>query len=242
MLLKGRPVSLTVLDYGFFRVHAGPRDIGLMGALIQTDAGERVLSDTGMPVKYAREPEAGREDGLDSFGHVLSLTEENLPAAQLALCGVAEIDLLILTHTHVDHIGGIFDFPGVRTVIAAVERALPKPLYWTGGQPWDWPDRDWHLIDGDCDIGPGLRCYLCPGHAPGQLAFSITLPETGEVLWVSDAISRPAEVDEAFDTAWNPDEALKHAHRLLALPHDFIIYGHGPDQWHRLRKAPAAYN
>ena len=241
MFLKGRPVSLTVLDYGFFRVHAGPRDIGLMGALVVTNAGERVLIDSGMPAKYATDPEAGTKDGLDSFGVVLELAAQNLPASQLALCGVSEIDLFIVTHTHIDHIGGLFDFPGVPTVISAPERALPKPLYWMGGQPWDWPERDWRIVDGDGAIGPGFDYFLCPGHAPGQLAFAIELPDTGRVLWVSDAISRPAEVEEEFDTAWDPKQALLHARRLLSEPHDLIIYGHGPEQWKTLRKAPETY-
>jgi len=244
-MLKGRPVSLTVLDYGFFRVHgtpaSGPRDIGLMGALVVTDAGERILIDTGMPTKYARDPIAGTEDGLDSFGKVLSLTEANLPLAQLALCDVTEIDLLIITHTHIDHIGGLFEFAGVPTVISAPERALPRPLYWTGGQPWEWPDRDWRVIEGDCALGPSFDAFLCPGHAPGQLAFMITLPQTGRLLWTSDAISRPDEIEEAFNTAWRPDLALHHAKRLLALPHDLVIYGHGPEQWPILRKAPHSY-
>ncbi|MEL6690102.1 MAG: MBL fold metallo-hydrolase [Pseudomonadota bacterium] len=241
MFLKGSPVSLTVLDYGFFRVHAGPRDIGLMGALVVTGEGERVLIDTGMPAKYARDPAAGTEDGLDSFGQVLSMSEANLPAAQLARCGVDDIDLMIVTHTHIDHIGGLFDYPDAPTVISAPERALPKPLYWTGGQPWDWPDRDWRVIEGDGMIGPGFEVYLVPGHAPGQLAFRLALPETGQVLWLSDAISRPEEVGEAFDTAWDPQVALHHANRLLALEHDLAIFGHGPDQWPELKKAPERY-
>ncbi|MEM6276190.1 MAG: MBL fold metallo-hydrolase [Pseudomonadota bacterium] len=245
MFLQGRPVSLTVLDYGFFRVHGsngtGPRDIGLMGGLVITDAGERVLIDTGLPAKYARDPSAGTEDGLDSFGRVLSMTEANLPSAQLALCGVECVDLVIITHTHIDHIGGLFDFHDVPMLISAPERALPRPLYWTGGQPWEWPDREWGIIDGDGVIGPGFEVYLTPGHAPGQLAFCLELPETGRLLWCSDAISRPAEVDEEFVGSWNSKHALFHAKRLLSLEHDLVIYGHDPAQWSQLKKAPACY-
>ncbi|MEY3684375.1 MAG: hypothetical protein RLZZ394_206, partial [Actinomycetota bacterium] len=52
-LLKGRPISLSVLDFGLFQVHANGRIIGIPGALIETDAGERVLIDSGFPQKYA---------------------------------------------------------------------------------------------------------------------------------------------------------------------------------------------
>ena len=37
--LKGKPIRLAVLDYGLFKVHAGPRTIGICGFAVQTDAG-----------------------------------------------------------------------------------------------------------------------------------------------------------------------------------------------------------
>jgi N-acyl homoserine lactone hydrolase len=49
--LKGRPVFLHVLDHGLFKLHANGRVIGICGFLIQTDAGEAVLVDTGFPQK-----------------------------------------------------------------------------------------------------------------------------------------------------------------------------------------------
>lgn len=243
--LSGRPDRLWVLDYGLFEVHAGPRVIGLMGALIRTDAGEHVLVDTGLPAKYAADPaRATEEDGLGSFGRVLHCGPENLPGAQLARAGVRphRIDLLVTTHSHIDHIGGLHDFAQAPLVIASVERALPRPLYWTGGQPLTWPDRATWALDGDTDLGPGLRALFAPGHAPGQLALWIELPRTGPVLWCSDAISRPAEIAEGFADAPDPVRALASARRLTALNAGLVIYGHCPAQWPELRKAPAFYD
>ena len=247
-LLRGRPKRLVVLDFGLFRVHAGPRDIGICGFLVETDAGERVLVDSGFPAKYAADPAAATaEDGLGTFGTVLSLDATNLPAHQLGLAGVgeAEIDLFILTHSHIDHLGGLFDFPRAPLLISQAERALPRPLYWAGRQPWDWPDRPAHLLGADARIGPGFEVLQAPGHAPGQLAILIELPRTGAVLLAGDAISRPAEIDEGFDTAPDPAQALDSARRLLRIADQrgaFVIYGHDPAQWPTLRKAPEAYD
>lgn len=246
-LLKGQPVSLHVLDYGLFRVHSGPRVIGLCGYLITTDAAERILVDSGMPAKYADDAvAAGQEDGLDSFGHVVSLTPDNLPGAQLARCGVSLTDIthIIQTHTHIDHIGGLDLCPHAPMIIAAAERALPKPLYWTGGQPMEWPKRAFVELDKDTTLGPGIELLLCPGHTPGQLAIAMTLPETGAVLLTSDAISRPEDVVEGFAGSWDAAQAQHHGTRLLARAEDtqaFVIYGHCPDQWSTLRKAPDCY-
>lgn len=246
-LLKGRPVSLCVLDYGLFRVHAGPRVVGICGYLIRTDADECILIDSGFAAKYADDAKAATlADGLDSFGDVLICSAENLVAAQLELAGVGpnELTLMIQSHTHIEHIGGIADFPRVPIVIAEAERALPKPIYWRETQLIDWPDQAYHLITEDTVIGPGFEVFLVPGHAPGQLAMMIELPETGSVLLTSDAISRPVEIDEKFAGSWDEGLAQYHGARLMdsaAKTGAMVIFGHSPKQWPTLRKAPHAY-
>ena len=196
--IKGKPLRLAVLDYGLFEVHSGPRTIGICGFAIQTDAGDLVLIDTGFPAKYAADAKAAtEEDGLGSFGRVRSITDQNTPQAQLAKLGLSSSDvtLMIQSHTHIDHVGHMAGFPGVPILIAAAERALPRPLYWSGKQAMDWPDRDYRLVTGDMTLSPGFDVLLCPGHAPGQLAFMVKLPQTGWILLTSDAISRAAEID-----------------------------------------------
>ncbi len=182
--LKGKPIRLAVLDYGLFEVHSGPRTIGICGYVIQTDAGETVLIDTGFPQKYADDPDgATREDALGSFGRVLSVGPQNMPGPQLALLGLTKTDvtLMIQSHTHIDHIGDMAGYPQAPILIAAAERALPRPLYWSGKQAMEWPDATYHLVTDDMVLCPGFEVLLCPGHAPGQLAFMVNLPETG---WV----------------------------------------------------------
>ncbi|WP_298921971.1 MBL fold metallo-hydrolase [uncultured Roseobacter sp.] len=247
-LLKGRPLRMAALDYGLFQVHANNRIIGICGFLIQTDQEENVLIDTGFPEKYAQDAQlATEEDDLGSFGRVLSITYQNMAPAQLALLGLSssDIDLMIQSHTHIDHVGFMDGFPGVPILIAAAERALPRPLYWSGKQLMEWPDREYLRVTEDVDIGPGFTVFLVPGHAPGQLAFMVCLPETGPTLLTSDAISRAAEIDEKFAGSWNEDLAIKHGARLMQIATDQkakVIFGHSPEQWPTLRKAPEWYS
>lgn len=242
--LKGKPKRLAVLDYGLFSVHSGPRTIGICGYVVETDAGEVVLIDTGFPPKYASDANAAAaEDALDSFGRVLSLSSQNLPQAQLALLGLRkkDITLMIQSHTHIDHIGDMGGYPQAPILISAAERALPLPLYWSGKQPMAWPDRDYRLVYEDTQLAPGFDVLLCPGHAPGQLAFMLLLPQTGWVLLTSDAISRPSEIEEKFSGSWDAQQAIFQGERLMALARQkdaLVIYGHGPDQWLDLKKAP----
>ena len=247
-LLRGRPARMAILDYGLFQVHENGRVIGICGYLIQTTAGENVLIDTGFPAKYAQDSVAATaEDALGGFGQVLSLTPENLAPAQLALLGLAreEIDLMIQSHTHIDHVGFIGGFPGVPIVIAAAERALPRPLYWSGKQALDWPDAEYIELHRDTRVGPGFDVLLVPGHAPGQLAFVLELPQTGGVVLTSDAISRADELASGFAGAWDADQARHHADRLMGRAQDkkaLVIFGHCPEQWPKLRKAPEWYD
>ena len=245
--LVGHPVSLSVLDFGLFTVHANGRIIGIPGFLITTSAGEHVLIDTGFPEKYADDNEAASiEDDLGAFGKILSLSHQNQPKAQLALLGLTkeDLDFVIITHTHIDHVGNIGSFPGVPLIVGADERALAKPIYWRGKAPLEWPDSEYLLVTEDFDLGPGFRVLLVPGHTPGELSIMVDLPLTGSVLLTSDAISRESEVAEGCLDSVNPEQALASAHRILNLAHDrdaFVIYGHGPEQWGQLKKAPESY-
>lgn len=245
--LKGSPARLAILDFGLFLVHENNRVIGISGYVVQTTAGETVLIDSGFPPKYAADAAAAtREDDLGAFGQVLSIAKENLAPVQLALLGLEpdDVDLMIQSHTHIDHLGFMDAFPKSPIAIAEAERALPRPLYWSGQQAMAWPDAEYLLIKEDTLLGPGFEVLLVPGHTPGQLAFILQLPETGTILLTSDAISRPSELDQKFDGSWDADQAMHHAKRLLmraTQDRATIIYGHSPEQWPKLRKAPEWY-
>ena len=245
--LKGTPHRLAVLDYGLFKVHENGRVIGICGYVIETTEGETVLIDTGFPPKYAEDAQAAtEEDDLGEFGQVLSLTHENLAPAQLNLLGLVpdDIDLMIQSHTHIDHVGFMDHFSGVPILMANAERALPRPLYWSGKQAMDWPEAEYLLIDDDTVIGPDFEVLLVPGHAPGQLAFALRLPQTGPVILTSDAISRPSEFDTGFAGSWDADLTKQNATRLMdraTRDRAMLIFGHSPEQWPELKKAPEWY-
>jgi N-acyl homoserine lactone hydrolase len=242
--LQGKPARLAVLDYGLFEVHAGPRTIGICGFVIQTDADETILIDTGFPQKYADDADAATiEDDLGGFGRVLNVGPENMPGPQLASLGIdkADVTLMIQSHTHIDHVGDMAGYPQAPILIAAAERTLPRPLYWSGKQAMEWPDRDYVLVTEDFELGPDFEVLLCPGHAPGQLAFMVRLPDTGWMLLTSDAISRASEIDEGFAGSWDVPQAIHHGGRIMAMARDrdaTVIFGHSPEQWPTLRKAP----
>ncbi|WP_309667681.1 N-acyl homoserine lactonase family protein [Tabrizicola sp.] len=239
-----RVVRLYVLDLGLFEVRGGERVIGIPGFLVQTDRGANLLIDTGFPPSYATDSGIAARDGLPGFGRLIDFSARQTAVGQLALLGLRpeDIDLVVLSHGHIDHVGSLplFRCPVLMT---RTERADPRPSYFGKARPMVWPETVYHLIDDDTDLCAGLTLIPTPGHTPGHLSVRVALPETGPVILAIDAINRASEPAEGFADAADPVAAQASAARLFGLAADggLLIFGHDPAQWPGLRKAPAFF-
>ena len=242
MILPGRLARFYILDLGLFEVRGGERVIGIPGFLMQTDRGANILFDTGFPPDYLTDPDRPARDGLPRFGRLLDFHPAQIAQGALALLGLtpADIDLVILSHSHIDHVGSLPRFAEAPILMTARERAEPAPLYFGSARPIPWPDATYHLIDADTPVCEGLTLILSPGHTAGHLSALLTLPDDRHVILAADAINRASEPAEGFIDADDPEAARASANRLLSLaPRDaLLIYGHEPGQWPALPKAP----
>ena len=247
VLSRHRVSRLTLLDFGDFAV--GPmgspvkRIIGIPGFLIATDLGAHLLVDTGFDPLYAADPAAAEaRDLLSGFGQLIGFSARQTLTGQLALLNLtpADITALILTHSHIDHIGSL-NLLTCPLIIGAAERALPRPLYFTGAQPFDWPAVETLRVEAEMDLCQGLRLIPTPGHTQGHLSLLVTPPESRPLLLTADAINRASEPAEGFPDAMDSAQARTSAQRLAAVQRETgakMIFGHDPDQWRSLPKAP----
>jgi N-acyl homoserine lactone hydrolase len=242
VILSGRLARLTILDLGLFEVLRGERRVGIPAYLLETDRGQRILFDTGFPPAYATDPGIAERDGLPAFGRLLGFSPAQTAQGALAALGLSpsDIDLVILSHGHIDHVGSLPLFTRAPIVMTTTERADPRPRYFGAARPMGWPDARYILIDDDTTVCDGLTLLPTPGHTPGHLSALFDLPQTGPVILAADAINRMSEPAEGFADAADPVAAQASAKRLLALP-GLLICGHDPAQWSALSKAPDSY-
>jgi len=257
--------SLTILDFGRADIDLGavmaPGDrdgvwatCAFPGFLIELNDGRRILIDTGPHRRHITEPMFEfRGTGFDEQ-LIPRMTPADDPINRLADLGLtlADIDTLVVTHCHFDHNGNTADFANSEIVIHrdawtdGIERGRSNrpggiPESAISGIPLNY-----RIIDGDTELAPGLTLLETPGHAPGHLSVLLELPATGPVILAIDAIYSQVNRDAAnYRVYADPAAAQRSADRLIALAESenaLLIYGHDPDQWEILSKAPDHYS
>lgn len=212
--------------------------IPIVGYLVQTDDGQNILIDSGLPAII---PEEQRE-----FVNGQTLFE------QLATIGLQpdDIDRVISTHYDFDHSGNHGAFTKATFVVqrAHHEDAPGNPRYALTREQWDQPLERLQLVDGDTELLQGLELIETSGHVPGHQSVLLRLPKTGAVLLTIDAVPfREGFVRDLADDGSNPDAAAIRVstNKLLDLVErekvELVIFGHDPEQWQGLKKLPGYF-
>ena len=136
-----------------------------------------------------------KDDMLDS-----RLAELNLSPA--------DIDLLILTHLHLDHAGGLCYFSGTRAgkkVIAhaqEIKQALYDTFICRGNMAngymlpdfYGLPDIHFDPVIDTISLADDLELIWLPGHTAGTLGVLIHLENSGSIFYTSDAVNWEANL------------------------------------------------
>lgn len=216
--------------------------------LLDTDDGWTLL-DTGFNTPLIRDRWLyERFHGRNGEIHAALPDGNGEPLADMLAAygvGLDDIARIHLSHLHNDHAGGLRLF-STRLPITVQRRELewalndhPAPeRYGTFRIDYDDPELDWHVLDGDAELAPGLTAVFTPGHSPGHMSFVVDLPDgTGYVL-AFDA----GDLVENFEQETPPGgfigceagDCLAHIRRLKTIAAERgyrVIPGHDPRVW-----------
>jgi N-acyl homoserine lactone hydrolase len=209
--------------------------------LIQTNDGKNILIDSGLPADYTPPP------GMPPTEHEKNVLEH---LTDLGL-HPDDIDMLICTHFDVDHAGYHDAFMKAEFVVQRAHYELARsghPRFAAARAHWDQPALQYHLIDGDTELLPGLSLIETSGHTPGHQSVLVHLPQTGPILLTIDAVimQRLFTPDrQAWPMDDNEEQLRTSTRKLLDLVERehvaLVVFGHDGEQWRTLKKAPEIY-
>lgn len=149
--------------------------------------------------------------------------EQHLVAG-LAAHGVKpeDIDLVVLTHLHFDHVGNNHLFPRAKFIVQRDE--LPQAIAPPSFCMFYYPEYSYKItdvrerlavIDGDVDIADGVRLSKIGGHTPGCMVVMVETAQ-GMVCLTSDVMYnyRNLELNWPMGSFWNLPELMRGYDRI----------------------------
>jgi glyoxylase-like metal-dependent hydrolase (beta-lactamase superfamily II) len=190
-------------------------------------AGTTILVDTGVGPEglwgdWEAEPEGGLPAALEATG-----------------LGPDEIDVVFLTHLHIDHIGWNADREGAplfgryvvsREAIAFARERVDRPhvrrcVVSLGDRLAE--------LEGETELAPGVTAVAYPGHYPGHTGLRLR-SEGVEAMLAADAAVHPALLDRPeWEYVSDVDRSGSVATRTTLVPDvvdsaSFVVCGHYP--------------
>ena len=168
------------------------------------------------------------------------------PAEGLARMGIdaAQVEDVIITHLHYDHVGGFEQFPAARFHLQDDEMGYATGRFMTHGffnHAYEVDEVvamvrhvykgrvEFH--DGDAQLAPGLSVHRIGGHTKGLQCVRVNT-RVGWIVLASDGAHLYANIDDArpFPIVYDLGAMMEGWRRLQALADDpaFVIPGHDP--------------
>jgi|ETNmetMinimDraft_13_1059891.scaffolds.fasta_scaffold40039_2 glyoxylase-like metal-dependent hydrolase (beta-lactamase superfamily II) len=189
----------------------------------------RAVGSFAMNMYVVACPESRRAAIIDSGGE-LDWAQEVLESYE------ADVDFLLQTHSHIDHVTELAQAKRRWPSAAVVLHPLDLPIY-EGSANWGerlgisieaLPEVDRFVEDGEeIQVGSlNFEVFFTPGHAPGHVCY---LETTKRVIFSGDLLFEGSIGRTDFPGCSRKD-MKKSLVRAMALDDDFrVLCGHGPE-------------
>jgi glyoxylase-like metal-dependent hydrolase (beta-lactamase superfamily II) len=189
--------------------------------------------------------------GLQEFFPYDQVTDEQYLDARLGQLGVSpeQLDYVVLSHLHFDHAGNVkmFEGTGAKLVCSKPEQdfAFGYEGAFNGAHlRADYDGLDFETVEGDTEFLPGVTLIQAPGHTPGTMAMQVDLPESGTMIFTSDAVYMGDADGPPATPAANVNDlsawygSVEKVRNLAEKTDATVVFGHDADQLHSMRRAP----
>jgi glyoxylase-like metal-dependent hydrolase (beta-lactamase superfamily II) len=222
-------------------------DVPTHCVLVETDEG-KVLWDTSCPRDWE---ERWGPTGLQEFFPYDKVGEDEYLDSRLNQLGVGldEIDYVILSHLHFDHAGNaqMFKNTNAKLVCHAREKEFAQGfegLFNGAHLKTDYEGLELQTVSGDAEFLPGITLIETPGHTVGTMSMQVDLPDSGTMIFTSDAVymgesfgppATPAAIVNNLEDFFRSVEKLRG---IQERTNATMVFGHDAEQIHKLRVAP----
>lgn len=197
----------------------------IIAYLIETPNG-RILYDTGCDYRKLATPTA-RKHYFARFLPVFEAPHMNdtqrIPHyLQRLRLTPQDIDLILLSHLHFDHAGGLHELAGCEVHLHKTELEAALSGTVTGVFPDEITNHaNWHLHNKDDELAPGIHTFHTPGHTAGHLSLRVEFAHSRPVILCGDAADLQENLTDeiAPGYCWQDNEtlALASIRKLKAL-------------------------
>jgi N-acyl homoserine lactone hydrolase len=165
-------------------------DAPILAYLIETRNG-RILYDVGCDYNKINNPIQRGKYYNPALGFALpEMGEAQRLPKQLARMGlsISDVDVILISHLHFDHAGGLCDCSHAEVHIQTDELANASPV-----EDIAYFDDEiiaqanWQVKTGEYDLAPGVRAIASPGHTAGHMSLWIEMPTGAPIILAGDA-------------------------------------------------------
>lgn len=189
----------------------------------------------------------------------LTQSEEQRFINQLRLCGVKpeDINTVIISHMHQDHFGNIellthadvyvpkADFMYAQTLVHLNSDRRTHEGYVK--QDLETYVKEYHLVEEDFELLPGIEVINLPGHTPGLLGIVVHTDNNTYIMpqdacYCSELYGPPARLSGTFYDNIAFLKSIEKVRKLQKKYNANVIFSHDAEQFATLKKAPQYYN
>ena len=243
-------------QYFTFGVDIGkPFDVPVPFVFIDHPKG-KVLFDTGNALETVNNKQEHWGAILAAYDVVMSKEQWCVNAVRALGYKPEDITHVILSHLHLDHAGGVGQFPNAQYIVqkaelhyayvpdsfmrgAYIRKDFDRPVNWFFLNGWE--DDPFDLF-GDGSI---VTCFT-PGHTPGHQSLMLSLPKSGKIFLTADACYTMENLEKNIlpGLAWNFGECERTMQRIRHLRDETgatVLVSHDPAAWQTYKIFPLFY-